>query len=288
MPDQIRLPNWNDGYPDPERLRHEVSLMTEAIVETLLDQIPRKAIRAIYLKGSAKKQWDTPIDYVPESSDIDLHIWFRDDDGERSYLGNLDQAMEVQQEIEARFRAKCPRPVHTPRPQLISLNDLMRRPTYMHSPPAAIDVLYGEFYPAADYTDVVGIKRHKCHDLLSHTDILERLPMRVVDKPGEYLAELLRVLTYRVSPVGPIVLHLAGIDPTVAWSMNRTRVTRALEDIGEYDLSESYVGYYLARWRWFLSNRGDFDSLRDAVRAAVEVIVLSETVANDHLSRLEN
>ena len=104
--------------------------------------------------------------------------------------------------------------------------------------------------------------------MLAFADILERYPYRVFDRPDKYLAELLRDLSYRVSPIGPIVLQLAGIDPMTAWSMNRTRVTRALEDIGEGSLAGAYVGYFLARWRWFLSRDDDLDALRDAVRAA--------------------
>lgn len=285
MPEKTQLPDWTTSYPDPEHLRHEVSCMTKAIVEAFLDHIPNDEIRAIYLKGSAKKQWDTPIDYVPEASDLDLHIWFHDNDGERTYLGNLDQAVAVQQDIESRYRAKCPRPIHTPRPQLITLNHLMSAPTYMHSPPDAAEVLFGERYPTADYSDDDEIKRNKCHDLLQYADMLERLPMRVVDRPDKYLAELFRDLSYRVSPVGPIVLHLAGLDPMSAWSMNRTRITRALVDIGERDLASAYVDYYLARWRWFLSDSRDIDAVRDAIRAAVKVLNRSESVAKTYLSQ---
>ena len=287
MPERIRLPCWNDGYPDPERLRREVSAMTEAIVETLLDRIPNDEIRAIYLKGSAKKRWDTPIDYVPEASDLDLHLWFHDDDGERTHIGRLDQALTIQQDIEAGYRARRPNPIHTPRPQIMIMNSMMRRPGYMHSPLATVKVLYGESYPAADYAAVDEIKRYKCHDLLASADILDRYPYRVFDRPDKYLAELFRDLSYRVSPVGPIVLHLAGLDPMTAWSMNRTHVTRALEDIGECDLAESYVDYFLARWRWFLSDSEDLDAVRDAVRVAIEVLECSESVAKSHLLQLE-
>lgn len=288
MPDPVLLPAWNDGYPDRERLRHEVSCMTEAIVETLLDNIPGDEIRAIYLKGSAKKRWDTPIDYVPEASDLDLHIWFRDDGGERAHLGDLDRAIAIQQDIEARYRAKCPRPIHTPRPQLIALNGLMSKPTYMHSPPAAIEVLFGESCPAPDYSQVDELKRNKCQDLLDHVDILERFPHRVVDRPGKYLAELFRDLSYRVSPVGPIVLHLAGLDPMTVWSMNRTQIAQVLKDVGQRGLAAVYVEYYLARWRWFLSDFNDFDSLRASVRSALEVIERSASIATAHLSLLDS
>ena len=287
MPERIQLPTWNDGYPDPERLRHEVSCMTEAIVETILDRVPKDEIRAIYLKGSAKKLWDTPIDYVPEASDIDIHAWFHDAEWEQSLFGNLDQAIAVQQDIEGRYRRKCKQPIHTPRPQIMIMNSLLGRPGYMHSPPDSVRVLIGENYPAADYSAADEIERYKCHDLLDFADILERYPYRVFDRPDKHLAELLRDLSFRVSPVGPIVLQLADLDPRIVWSMNRTRVTRALEDIDERDLAENYVGYFLARWRWFLSDGDDLDAVRDSVRAAVAVLERSESVANSHLSQLE-
>lgn len=261
--------------------------MAEAIVETLLDKIPNDEIRAIYLKGSAKKRWDTPIDYVPEASDLDIHLWFYDDDGERAHIGRLDQALTLQQDMETQYRAKCPRPIHTPRPQIIVMNDMLRRPGYMHSPPTTVKVLYGESCPAADYSAANEIMRYKCHDLLAFAEVIDRLPMRVVDRPGRYLAEVLRDLGYRVSPAGPILLHLAGIDPMVAWSMNRTQVAQGLVDIGHHTLANTYVRYYLARWRWFLSAFNDFDSLRDAVRAASEVIERAESVARSCLSQLE-
>ncbi len=287
MPEKIRLPDWNDGYPDPECLRSEVSAMTDAIVETILDRIPNDEIRAIYLKGSAKKRWDTPIDYVPEASDLDLHLWFHDDDGERTHIGRLDQALTIQRDIGGRYRRKCPRPLHTPRPQIMIMNSLLRRPGYTHSPPATVEVLYGETSPAADYSAADEIKRYKCHDLLNFADILERYPYRVFDRPDKHLAELLRDLSFRVSPVGPILLHLAGRDPLTDWSMNRTHVTRALEDIDERDLAGAYVGYFLARWRWFLSDGDDLDALRDSVRGAIGVLERAKSVANSHLSQVE-
>lgn len=287
MPEKIQLPTWNDDYPDPERLRYEVSCMTEAIVETLLDNIPNDEIRAIYLKGSAKKRWDTPIDYVPEASDLDVHVWFHDDKWEESLFSGLEQAITVQRDIEGRYGRKCSHPIHTPRPQIMILNTLLRRPGYMHSPPDSARILFGEDYPTADYSAADDIKRYKCHDLLALADIVDNYPYRVFDRPDKYLAELLRDLSFRVSPVGPIVLQLAGLNPMTAWSMNRTEVTRALADIGESKFAGDYVGYFLARWRWFLSASNDLESLRDTVRSALAVLERAKSVANDHLSQME-
>ena len=167
------------------------------------------------------------------------------------------------------------------------MNTLLRRPGYMHSPPDSAGVLFGNDYPVVEYSATEEIKRYKCHDLLNFADILERLPYRVFDRPDKYLAELLRDLSFRVSPVGPILLQLAGGDPMTVWSMNRTRLTRALEDIGEGSLATDYVGYFLARWRWFLSSGDDLDALRDAVRTALKVLERSKSVANAYLSEME-
>ena len=287
MPEKISLPDWNDDYPNPEHLRREVSHMADAIVETLLDNVPEDEIRAIYLKGSAKKRWDTPIDYVPEASDLDIHVWFHNDEWEQSLFSDLDQAISVQQDIEGRFRRNCPQPIHTPRPQIMVMNGLLRRPGYMHSPPDSAAVLFGEDYPLADYSAVDELNRYKCHDMLALADIIDRYPYRVFDRPDKYLAELLRDLSFRVSPVGPIILQLAGLDPMTVWSMNRTEVTRALVDFGESQLAVDYVGYFLARWRWFLSASGDVESLRDTVRSALAVLDRAKSVANANLSQME-
>ena len=62
--------------------------MAESIVEALLDEIPPEEIRGIYLMGSGQKEWDSPIDYVPEISDVDIHIQFYSDTVWRQYIRN--------------------------------------------------------------------------------------------------------------------------------------------------------------------------------------------------------
>ena len=61
---------------------------------------------------------------------------------------------------------------------------------------------------------------------------VDRMPLHLVDKPGRYLREALRQLVWRVSPAGPRVLHVSGVDTERAWSMNRTRVIHALREAG--------------------------------------------------------
>ena len=66
--------------------------MAKCFRDELLHLIPEGEIRAIYLKGSAVKAWESPLDYVPEISDVDMHVWFRDDPSWSRYLGTVSQA----------------------------------------------------------------------------------------------------------------------------------------------------------------------------------------------------
>ena len=147
------IPAWNHHYPDPNRLRQEVECLAECFVEALLDSITRRELRGIYLKGSAKKRWESLLDYVPEISDVDMHVWFRGDDTWRSHLGTVPQALDVQRKAEISYRAKIAHPLHEPRPQLIVMNKMVAElGDFVLSPRSTVQVLFGEEFPKGDYS----------------------------------------------------------------------------------------------------------------------------------------
>jgi hypothetical protein len=76
---QLVLPPWNEVYPDPALLRREALCLANAFAGALLEMIPEQDIAGIYLKGSTLKEWESPIDYVAEVSDVDIHLLFADD-----------------------------------------------------------------------------------------------------------------------------------------------------------------------------------------------------------------
>ncbi len=269
-------PKWDSRYPDRDRLRMEAECLAECFRDQLLAQIPEGEIRAIYLKGSVVKPWESTLDYVPEVSDVDMHVWFHDDGAWPKYLGTVPQALEVQRGVEARFAARIPRPLHEPRPQLIVMNKMMaEHEGFLHSPRSTVTVLYGEEYPDADYSDSAGIRRHDSTQLVQEAGWVDKMPLHLVDKPGRYLREALRVLSWRVSPAGPRVLHVSGLDTEQAWSMNRTRVTLALRDLGLTGLADDYTRFYLSSWDYFLSGFTDSDAGRSAIQAAARVLTES-------------
>ncbi len=266
------LPEWDAGYPDRRRLRAEVHVLAECVRDELLARIPTDQIRGLYLKGSSVKAWESPLDYVPEISDVDIHVWFHDD-AWRPHLDSVPQALAMQAGIEACFKERIARPIHQPRLQLIVLNTIIDDlEGFVYSPRSTVTVLHGEAYPEADYSDVEAIRRFDAGDLIEKAAWVDQMPLHLIDKPGIYAREGLRQLVWRVAPAGPLVLHISGLDTEHVWSLNRTRVTAALRDLGLGDLADAYRDFYLATWDYYRSEFTDTNACRAAILAASRVL----------------
>ena len=108
---------WNNRYPDFDQLRTETCCLAACVRDVLLAQLPADEIRDIYLTGSTVKPWDSPLDYVPEVSDVDIHVSFRNDSAWREHLDTVSQALAIHAGIEACFEKRVARP-QPPRPLL--------------------------------------------------------------------------------------------------------------------------------------------------------------------------
>jgi len=264
--------DWDEGYPSKEVLRREVKCLTDVFTEVFLETMGADAIEGIYFKGSAQKAWDSPVDYVPEISDVDLHVLFADEAAVGTHLGTAEQALAVCAEVERRFEAKTPMPVHHPRPQLIVLNHLEVQDDYLGPAEGTVTTLHGAAPHWGDYTDTERLRDIARRQLLELTEYSQRFPLRAVDKPARYVWELLRHIVWNVSPVAPKVLILRGVPPEDAWRINRTALLPRLCEVGEEALAEAYAGFYLNGWKYFLSNRADTDAGRAALFCGTEVI----------------
>ena len=69
----MAIPRWDDGYPDPSIVRSEVEAMVDAVTGALTETLG-DALTGLWLKGSVSRTWDSPLDYVPELSDVDFHF----------------------------------------------------------------------------------------------------------------------------------------------------------------------------------------------------------------------
>ena len=247
--------------------------------------IPTDEIRGIYLTGSTVKAWDSPLDYVPEVSDVDIHVSFRNDSAWREHLDTVPQALAVQAEIETCFEERIARPLHHPRPQLLVLNKLMaERPGFVYSPRSTVVVLHGEPYPKDDYSNPDTIRRHNAADLIERAEFVQRVPLLAIDRPWTYSRDLLSQLTWRISPAGPLALHLSGFDTEHVWTLNRTRVTATLRDLAHQNLAASYSAFYLSAWDYFHTGFTDTTACRAAIASGTHVLTEGAEIAQQWLN----
>ena len=266
-------PPWDSQFPDRDQLRAETRCLAECVRDQLLALIPTDQIRGIYLTGSTVKPWDSPLDYVPEVSDVDIHVSFRDNSAWRQHLDTVPRALETQAAIEVCFEERCPQPLHHPRLQLLVMNKLMaEREGFVYAPKSTVVVLHGEPYPKDDYSNPDSIRRHNAADLIERAEFVQQVPLLAIDRLWTHARDLLSQLTWRISPVGPLALHLFGFDTEHVWTLNRTRVTTALRDLAVHDLADAYTAFYLSAWDYFLSGFTDSTACRAAILAGTQVL----------------
>jgi hypothetical protein len=269
---------WDRRYPDQTRLRQEIDAMARAFVDALLEVVPRNEIAGIYLKGSTRKLWDSPLDYVPELSDVDVHLLFADDGGAATYLGSIERALSIAGRTEHLFRESVAEPVHLPRLQLVIANQLHVEPGYVPSPPETVEVILGKPYPVSEH-DSTATRESARSALLEQEPYLASLGQHIADKPGRYLWSILHMMNWRVSPTGPRVLELLHVPYSEAWSMNRTAIAARLRAEGEEQLAADYAAYYLHAWEYFLSGYGSGEEGRAAVLAGARVLAAGVRMA---------
>ncbi len=277
--------SWNDNYPDREVLRKEVNFMLEAFVEVLLEEIPKSAIEMIYFKGSAQKNWESPLDYVPEISDVDIHLLFTDNSSTEKYLGSTSKALHILSKIEKRYFLKTEKPLHVPRPQLVILNRLLQEEDFIPTPKSVVSVLYGKDYPKPDYSDQERMRAIDCNRLIEEENFLSEFPLKIIDRPSKYLWESLRAIVWHVSPVGSRVLSIKGISYEEVWTMNRTKIVAFLQELGEHQLAQDYTQFYISAWGYFLSDYSDTEAGRKSLLAGVNALSKAVEIAKSWLSK---
>jgi hypothetical protein len=263
---------WDERYPDKDIMRKEIQCMLDAFLEALLSSIPEQRIAGIYFKGSAQKKWDSTIDYVPEISDIDIHLLLSDDTAVDRYLGTTEQALVVQAEAEERYFAKVRKPVHVPRPQLVLLNPVIKDVNFVPSPPNTISVLHGEPYPPATKRALQRLSSIDCKRLLDEEQFLSEYPLHIVDRPSKYLWQALRNLVWHISPIGSRVISIRGGSYEEAWGCNRTEIVDKLRSLGEKELVRDYIQFYMNSWDYFLSGYDDTNACRAAIVAGIHAL----------------
>jgi hypothetical protein len=217
-----------------------------------------------YAKGSATKKWDSPIDYVPEISDVDIHVLTVKEEGFFKPPNDFDDAMSISQQYETRFNDTKPDALHMPRSQILRVQEMKIHEEYC--PPRISDVyiLFGN-PEQEEFLDSDLIRKYDLANLIQLEKIIEPIPRQVFDRAGHDFWSVLRSMTWRVSPSPVRLLSQKHDDPIELWSWNRTKIEHELRNQGYEQIADSYNGFYMSSWDLFLS---EFKS-SDAYRAVV-------------------
>ena len=238
-----------------------------AYSRVLVAESPKGSIAGVYLKGSSQRLWKTEIDYVPELSDVDIHVRLAPD--APAVLHSFPFALQLAQSALAAFQHQFPSRSHTPRPQLSFLDHLETLPGYLASPAGTVQTLLGEDYRGGTRAEYADCAQSDAQRFSSDTHFLiDELAGKVIDRPGKLLWHVVSTITWRVGPAGPRLLTHLGMDPYTAWSLNRTAIVRELHERGQETLANSYAEFYVAGWEGFRSGFKADAAARRALSAA--------------------
>ena len=237
------------------------------------------AVEYAMVKGSAAKPWDSPADYVPLISDLDIHIGTK---GARPLFPHTREgflySLETTRIIEERFLELRPDHLHVPRPQVVLMKEENR--DWLAELPDKVIALYGEM-PRRPPEPVERLRARDLAELRSLGPLLDRLPEQVIDRLGLEYYRVLRMLCYVVSPTPVRVLSQTHPNPKRLWALNRTSVVHELRRYGYRELADTYWGYYLAGWAAFTGGFADGEAMRQLLSRAYAVLDLSNQAVKE-------
>jgi hypothetical protein len=282
-PAQFRVRSSHDNPLSPCRVPFGVNALKAAYLKTILKVIPRAALRDVFFKGSAFQVWDDLVDYVPELSDVDIHVWFQDDDGFDKTFPTLEAALKFSAKAEARFFAACPKPLHVPRVQLIALNRLLNGDRFVASPANVTHSHFGLDYPSGRHITPEAIRMVDAASLLEEAEQVLNVirPERMIDKHSKDFRAILCDLGERIGPLVSRAMSLLGSSFEEAWGgHNRSSLLLKLEAQDQHDLVSGIRGFYEAAWTYFPSQDRDGNAARTAIRHAANALEIGRQIAH--------
>ncbi|MFX1561646.1 MAG: hypothetical protein ACFFBL_13740 [Promethearchaeota archaeon] len=235
-----------------------------------------------YTKGSALKNWDSNVDYVPVISDVDIHIMLSDS---HPLFPNSSQgftsSIEVSKMYEERFREMRGEFLHIPRSQIVHINPVLDDPSFILPQVSDVHVLLGSPTDGRIPTNEE-IRTIDLNELRELSGYLADLPRQTFDRVGLDFWTLLRRMCWRVSPSPVRLLTQDHHSPLEVWKWNRTRILEELR-YRKFDMiADSYQKYYETGWKLFLSGFAGFSEIRETVEHGYAVLqgCLNEVIKN--------
>jgi len=260
---QRRVDFMTDYAKLQKKAREDVNTCIAVWKEILTEE--GREIEYAYAKGSATKAWDSPIDYIPEISDVDIHLFTTKEEGLFNPPYDFDYAMHFSEQYETRFHKIKPDALHMPRSQIVRIKQ-MKEVMVHYCPPRISDVqiLFGE-PKQEEFPDIDTIRKQDVTNLIQLEEYIEPIPRQVFDRAGHDFWYIIRSMTWRVSPSPIRILSQTYDNPIDLWSWNRTKIEQELRTQDYSQIADSYRGFYMSGWELFLSEFRSLKAYRDVV-----------------------
>lgn len=247
-------------------LRQDIRRGTE-IWKEILDPYVEYA----YFKGSAAKTIETWIDYIPEVSDLDIHIKAKE-----GFLPEGPEGVRKALDLATRYENLFTRGEywHMPRTQIIEIGKMENLEGYYTPLRRDVEVLIGDpKFPDTWEQIGLSLEDHRRIDREragENASILRDFSYSVLDRTSLDLWSGLRKLCWRISPSVNRLLSQTE-DPFEVWGMNRTNVLVLLKE--RYpDIADNYGQYYRSSWDLYNSNFEDSEIYRKCLYLGYSII----------------
>ena len=126
-----------------KQARKDVELCLD-IWKNLFAENYSETVEYAYSKGSAIKEWESFIDYVPILSDVDIHIKAKEYSNFFGDESSFYESINLSEMYETRYLEKNPKFFHIPRTQIVKLNKMIDEPDFIHPRENEIFTLIGK------------------------------------------------------------------------------------------------------------------------------------------------
>ncbi|MEE9409458.1 MAG: hypothetical protein V3V41_00850 [Candidatus Heimdallarchaeota archaeon] len=243
-----------------------------SIWSQILENSFKNKVEVVYTKGSAIKNWESIIDYVPIISDVDIHIVPKENVD--FYMGKSTaffEAMHLSQRYERMFVEENQDYLHIPRTQIVKFDDVIDPDSFIMPRKKDVRVLFGS-YSEKEEKSLEFIRKIDRENILELKNFLDSLPKTIIDRTGLDLWVLIRRICWRVSPTPIRLLSLSNDEPLDLWTLNRTTIVKKLEENNFTQIAENYLDYYYEGWLAFLGNFNDSEIMRRMITLGYEVL----------------
>jgi len=260
--------SWSNKYPSQSVLRKDIDALIYAFMNVLFQNVPKKDVDTIYFKGSASKKWESVIDYVPNVSDVDLHVRLRSYSSYNKLLC-IENSLKFVKSVEKEFFKLNPKHYHMPRLEMNIYSFVKDKLDYLPTPKTSVKIIYGTTPYDYILPDRKKLLKRAREQIFGTEKFLNKLPMRTMDKDSSSLLGYIKDMCRQITNVVPNTLTILGLSYDDSWKDNRTTIYNHLLRLGKKALAKNFADFYYYAWQYELTY--DADNCRKSITSGYYV-----------------